>query len=82
MRDTCSINCSETALSRQFLQASGKELVLVSRLTVFVWAVWMGGLLAVLNAAGVNVYWLGIWNGVVASGTAQLARFSIRAACE
>ena len=55
--------------------------MLVSRLTVFVWAVWMGGLLAVLNAAGVNVYWLGIWNGVIASGAAQLARFSVRAFC-
>ena len=52
--------------------------MLVSRLTVFVWAVFMGGLLAILNAANVNVYWLGIWNGVVASGTPQLARFSMQ----
>ena len=55
------------------LQASGKELVLVSRLTVFVWSVWMGGLLAILNAANVNVYWLGIWTGVVSSGAALVS---------
>ena len=59
------------------MQASGKELVLVSRLTVFVWSVWMGGLLAILNAANVNVYWLGIWTGVVSSGVALVSCLSI-----
>ena len=65
---------------RKSLQASGKELVLVSRLTVFVWSVWMGGLLAILNAANVNVYWLGIWTAVITSGAALFACLSVQSA--
>ena len=42
--------------------------MLVSRFVVFFWACFMGGLLAILNAASVNVYWLAIWPGVVTSG--------------
>ena len=51
--------------------------MLVSRLTVFVWSVWMGGLLAILNAANVDVYWLGIWTGVVSSGVALVSCLSL-----
>ena len=50
------------------LQASGRELVMVSRIAVLVWACIMGAAICIFQAAGVNVYWLTIWNGIICAG--------------
>ena len=61
------------------VQASGPELVLVSRITVFVWAVIMGAAISIFQSAGVNVYWLTIWNGIICAGELQACLLSIHA---
>ncbi|KAK9840695.1 hypothetical protein WJX84_007535, partial [Apatococcus fuscideae] len=55
---------------REYLrpQASGRELVMVSRIAVLVWACIMGAAICIFQAAGVNVYWLTIWNGIICAG--------------
>lgn len=50
------------------VQAKGPELVLVSRIAVFVWACIMGAAICIFQSAGVNVYWLTIWNGIICAG--------------